>query len=805
MRICWLLLCFFFYSALNAQQGTLTGTVLDEKGGALESTTAQLISFTDSTQKLTTTTDKSGSFTIYNIPYGYYRLRLSYISLQTKTIDSLYFREERFDFNLPDLVLKPKVQNDLDEIIIYAEKPLIQSREGNITFNAGESALSQGSNASDLLTQVPLVTKDPNGKVLVRGKEPRILIDDKPVELNLQQLQDLLESLPGSSIEKIEVLTNPPPQYANEQGGVINITTKKGTVGKSGRLSVFGGTRGEYGANGSFSYRKNGIAININAGFAGNEFTGYGYSFRQNIYKDSTNFFNTNNEYTNQNIRPNFRANIDYEITKSHLLNFVVLYNQNSYDNLNETVFRNINRFDQLYRLSERSINSKGDNYNPNVSVTYTYKTKVPGEVFRLFTNLNYSNSKSDRLFYQQFFNPDYTFNGNDTTQLQINNNISKGYNLRFSYDRPLFNKKTSVSFGGFYNYSFSDIDVEALYKRKGDGALLPLDVLSNYFLFHQNITNVRGSVKQLFENSFSITAGLSMEQTEIYFDLLKAGKDTSNKYWTALPFANLNKTWKNNTNLTLSYRRTIRRPGINELNPTRDFSDPYNIRAGNPSLLASPAHNFDLVLGKSKGNFYANIGVGYNVVEDIYTPIRELLPNSNITETIWQNISGRKEYEMSTWSGYTFSRKLRMNASASYTFNQYSDFDKKNRKYRDGGSLTSNLNTVFTLKDLYSATGSFTYNRFANPQGTVRSSVSMNLALQAKMLQKKLTLTLNMIDPLFQQKNHVFTYGTNFVLENFSSTQTKNYRLSIGYSFIKSAKKPAPKTKAAIQKIIKS
>jgi hypothetical protein len=76
---------------------------------------------------------------------------------------------------------------------------------------------------------------------------------------------------------------------------------------------------------------------------------------------------------------------------------------------------------------------------------------------------------------------------------------------------------------------------------------------------------------------------------------------------------------------------------------------------------------------------------------------------------------------------------------------------------------------------------------------------------LQAKLLRKKLTLTLNMIDPLLQQRNHVFTYGTNFALENFSSTQTKNYRLSLGYSFIKSAKKPAPKTKAAIQKAIKS
>src|SRR4029453_9699161 len=181
------------------------------------------------------------------------------------TLDSIYFRQDRFDFNLTDLVLKPKANEELEEGIVYAEKPLIQSKDGNITFNAGESALAAGSNASDLLNNVPLVAKDPNGKITVRGKEPKILIDDKPVELNLQQLQDLLESLPGSSIEKIEVMTNPPPQYANEQGGVINIVTRKGKVGMGGRLSFTAGTRGEGSINGSFNYRKNKFAINVNA------------------------------------------------------------------------------------------------------------------------------------------------------------------------------------------------------------------------------------------------------------------------------------------------------------------------------------------------------------------------------------------------------------------------------------------------------------------------------------------------------------------------------------------------------------
>src|ERR1700694_601101 len=243
---CWCL----YARAQSDPAGLIAGNVLDEKSKPLEGTTVQLIPFTDTLHPQTIRTDADGAFRFSSIAYGYYRLRFTYLGLHPLTLDSLHLRAERTDFNLNDVVLKPNSATEqMDEVIIYAEKPLIESKDGNITFNAGESALSAGSNASELLTNVPLVTKDPSGKLLVRGKEPKILIDDKPVELNLQQLQDLLESMPGSSIEKIEVMTNPPPQYANEAGGVINIVTRKGTVGMTGRLSVYGGTRGEAGTN----------------------------------------------------------------------------------------------------------------------------------------------------------------------------------------------------------------------------------------------------------------------------------------------------------------------------------------------------------------------------------------------------------------------------------------------------------------------------------------------------------------------------------------------------------------------------
>ena len=173
--------------------------------------------------------------------------------------------------------------------------------------------------------------------------------------------------------------------------------------------------------------------------------------------------------------------------------------------------------------------------------------------------------------------------------------------------------------------------------------------------------------------------------------------------------------------------------------------------------------------------------------MEDIFSQIRNRV--QDITHTTWQNINNRKEYEVSTWSGITASKKLKINLSASYTYNQYASISK-DVKFRDGGSFTSNMNTNYIFTDRYNATGSFTFNRFANPQGSVRSNLSMNMGLQAKMLEKKMTLTLNIIDPLREQQNRTFTYGSNFTLENYSSTQTRNIRLTASYNLTKTTKK---------------
>jgi outer membrane receptor protein involved in Fe transport len=766
--------------------GRIQGSLQDSMHQPIAGATIRLLAGKDSTVLRALQSNTQGEFNLEGIADGSFRLWISVVGFRPFRIDSLLIGTERRSYSLGVITLMPSRSTQLDPVVIVADRSLMQSKDGNLTFLAGDSPLAAGSNASDLLTQVPLVNKDADGKMTVRGKEPKILIDDKPVELNMQQLQDLLESMPGSSIEKIEVMTNPPPQYAQESS-VINIVTRKGRVGKTGRLALAAGTRREWSASGQFTYRKNQFSLQLNAGYSQNRYAGDGYSNRTNSYIDSTNQFNTVNVYVNQTNRPSLRAQLDYDWKKNHTINLLMQYNGNEFDNSNTTFFSNINKNGERWRFSQRNIGSVGENKNLSATATYTWRGK-PGETLRIIGQWNTSDNSNLREFDQSFLFNNGLPTGQDSTQYQDNLTRVFGWNTRLNYDRMLVAKKTYLSMGFFQNHALNEVDVAARYLKFPEGTLLPLPLLEQAFDFRQTIQQYRGSVKHLFTERFSILIGTTYERTQIRFDLRKEGTRVQNRYGNWLPFATLNRSWKEKYNLTLSYKQTIRRPGLGELNPTVDFSDPYNTRFGNPNLLASTAHNFDLIGGWNKTGRYLNLGVGYNLVKDVYSQVRTLTTEGK-TQVTWENISDRREWEVSTWNGFTILKKLKINTSASYTYNLYGSYDRLIRRFQNGGSFTSTLGANYIPNDRQSFSGQFNLNRFATPQGFARWNASLNFGIQRKFLAKRMTVTLNAIDPIRDQRRYTYTYAPNFILENFSQTRTRNYRITGAWSF-----QPKPK-----------
>ncbi len=786
-------LLLFFSTVVTAQNnnsnpGLVIGSILDaDNGKAVPDASLALILLSDTSVVHNQLSLKDGDFLFDKLVFGYYRLRVNAVGYSNLVIDSIYLRAERFDFDLNDIKLN-KNSALLNEVTIYAEKPLIENKDSKIIFNTGESALSSGATTTELLKQTPLVNVDNDGKILLKGKEVKILIDDKPVELDSKQLQDLLESMPGSLIEKIEVMTTPPPQYANERGGVINIVTKKGKVGFNSKININYGTRGEGGISGNLTYRKNKMAVNFAAGYGYSVFNGNSYSNRQNYYTDSSNYFNTLGESHNNSHRPNFRLSVDYDLDKRQSFNFTTQYNGSNSINENNTGYSNLDRFYEIYKLSNRVTGTENENWSPGFNLTYTLKGKNPKALLRIISGFNFNANNNGRDFYQQYLNPDATPTGIDSTQEQNTSSKNNTISLRINYDQPLKGNKLSLNFGATYNRYNNHNVLNTAFMKKPENIFVKNELLSNDFLFHQTIYGLRAAIRYDFVPGFFISIGLQPEYTGTNFDIQNNSNHYINNYWSFLPFATLMKKWANDVSINFSYRRTVQRPRLNELNPSLDYADPYNTRSGNPYLQPYYADNFDLSLGKWNRLYNINASVGYNALQDIYSSIRILQPDGS-TFTTWQNISGRKEYEASLWGGYTLSKKAKANLSFGYAYNVYSAFDRTVRYFRNGGSFYSTLNGSYQFSNLMNANASFTFNRFANPQGRVSSTLSMNMGIQRKFFQKRIIVTFNVIDPFRQQRNTYFTYGSNFNLESYSTTNTRNYRLVLSYVFKKKAK----------------
>lgn len=745
----------------------------------------------------TLVTDENGSFLIENIPFGYYAVSIKMVGYAGFKIDSIHVCADRSDFNLGDIKLSTNT-SDLETVIVYAEKPLIENKDGKITFNASESALSAGATATELLKQTPLITVDEDGKLQMRGKDVKLLIDDKPVEMDARQLQDLLESMPGSMIEKIEVLTNPPPQFANERGGVINIVTKKGKVGKNGRINFNAGSRGEVGINGSYNYRKNKLSINLNTGFIYSQFLGKSYSVRNNVYADSSNFFKTNGNNQTNSIRPNTRVAANYDFDKKQAINIAAVYNSNDNEGVSETEYSNINRFDDLYRLSNREVSSDAMSRNISGTVGYTYKINTAGEVFRIVANAASTISDNARYFYQQFLSVDSIQILSDSTQQQLTLNNNRTYALRVNYDKPLNDKKTFLSFTGAVQKNDSENSLLTTYLRKSDNVQVPNELLSNEFEFFQHILSFNSALRYLLKPTLSITAGLQQEWGSTAFDIVNNPEDYKNSNYSLLPFLTINQKWENGYSIMGSYKRSIQRPGIGQLNPSIDYSDPYNVRFGNPFLLPYFSDNYDLIGGYWRKKFNLNVSVGYNALQQIYSSIRTLQPDGK-TQTSWFNLSGRQEFEASIWGGLNLGKKWKLNANSRYVYNVYSKFDQTNNRFKNNAGLNTSINFSFVQSPLFSVNGNVNYHRFANPQGTVRNNVRTTLGAQHKFFKKNLTMGFVMVDPFRQQQFRNYIQAPNYNLETYSISNTRNYRLTASYNIQKKPTKKLPIKKPSI------
>ncbi len=602
----------------NVKLGSINGKVLDaETKKPIEYANVRLFSAADSSLINGTITSVDGVFSLKKIPVGEYYIEISFIGFE-KMEKAISITKEKLEFSLNDIVLSAQSQ-ELDDVTVVGEKTHIKYEIDKQVINVGKDVTAAGGSAVEVLENTPAVQVDVEGEVSLRGsKDYTVLINGKPSQLSGT---DALKQIPASSIEKIELITNPSAKYEAEGlSGIINIITKKNTMmGFNGLINTTIGTGHKYSTNGTFNFRKKKLNLVTGIEFLEN-YEGVDID-QSSIIFDPTNNYYQNGSIHNVNMQDAlmFTLGFDYDFNDKNSLSILGKGGRRGYDDKSES---ESNDYTDLNPTKNNKDSYKYfDVYGDVMEYTLDYKNKI-GENHEFTLAGHYQ-----------------SWNGYDAEDLRATvggavdemhyyKKTDFNYNTRLNadYKRPL-GKKGSLEAG--YQFKFNDRYEEINFDNYDvntdemvHNAMFSND-LHYYRYIHAGYATYSGEFK-----GFKYKVGIRGEYTNRRINIDAESTEEQNYVlnnqpdW--FPSMHISRDFKNGHSLQASYSRRISRPNPWLLNNNPKYFDANNIFYGSPNLLPQYTDSYELNYRKPFKKVFVSIQTYYRYTTNGFTQERK-------------------------------------------------------------------------------------------------------------------------------------------------------------------------------------
>ncbi|MDB5123152.1 MAG: outer rane beta-barrel protein [Mucilaginibacter sp.] len=276
-----LLISTFSSLAQNRPIAIIRGKVIDSiSNKTLELATVAILDVKDTSSSLIsyTLSDKTGMFTLHNMPVGVpLKILISFVSYQPYRKIFTIKRGETVDLGI--IPLSHKL---LNEVIIKGERPPVVVRKDTIEFNAEAFKTRPNAVVEDLLKKLPGIEVDNQGNIIFNGKSvKKIMVDGHEFFSNDPRIAS--RNLDADMIDKVQVYDdreNDPNHIVpqSQVNKIINLKFKK-ALKKSVFGKVFGGsgTEGRYTAGGLINMFRDTLQISMLG--QGNNLNNTGFSF----------------------------------------------------------------------------------------------------------------------------------------------------------------------------------------------------------------------------------------------------------------------------------------------------------------------------------------------------------------------------------------------------------------------------------------------------------------------------------------------------------------------------------------------
>ncbi len=661
-------------------------------------------------------------------------------------------------------------ETSIQEVVISRKKPLIKTKIDGLIYNVQSDPESKSKNLLEMMKKMPYLSLDSNENILFKGNTNfKILINGKETQLLTTNPKEVLKSIPASTIQNIEIITNPSSKYdAEGASGIINIiTAKKMNDGYNASVNL--------GSRFPKQEQNAGFSLNVQQEKLGISVYGGGYLKRnpeisyQNNQQALSNHLIQDGRTSGKGNGGYFNVNASYEIDSLNLLN--IQLGSNFADNTSKDFLDS--NFSQHNILTENNRSSNNsDSHGKGFEASANYQ-------------VGFRNDKSQLLtFSYRFNNYDYTVNSLTDFQNRLTDSVS---NINQDNDSENSENTFQIDFVKNIKKVYLETGLKAiLRKNSSQYTSIPESLLnSDAFLNRQDMYGAYFSTKfSLFGWNFQ--TGLRLETTDTNVNFTSTDTDVRQNYFNLIPNISIGKNWKEHHGINFGFSQRIKRPGIIRLNPFVNLSNPYFQISGNPYL--KPVINNDLMANYSYNKkINLNLGLGYSFSNKIDLKVSTYDPATNITRTTFENSSSVSRLGLDYNLNYPVIKKLTLgiNGNAAYFLinGEVNDIRVKNNLFTYYIYFSAN----YQFENNWNVNSNIEFNSKmpAGLQSTTNAFMGSSFSFSKSILDNRFSFSAYINNPFNQFRKAVTeTQGTDFYQNNYVEDYFRSFGFTITYKF---------------------
>ena len=546
-------------------------------------------------------TNKKGEFD-FEIPSdrGRFHLQLTmvgYKKLDTIVVFPVAGKEQSAAANEDYWSIKMEPDTTvLERVTVTATRALMQFGIDRKIFNVEKNIASIGGTAVDVIRNLPLVSVDINGNVILRNSAPQIFLDGKLATLSPDQI-------PADAIQSIELITNPSARFDASGGGsgIINIVLKKNRrIGYNGDFRFGINSKLRMNMGGNINLRQGKINLFINGNFVQRKTTIIANSDRITSNRTGISTAYQDETTTDKGQFEFIKTGFDYLIDNRNTITIATLGSIGKFTPFSQSqVLFNWLGSSKPDTVNDRLTASDGKFRSFRELVSFKHNFPKPGKEFT--ADINFSQNRNQSL--SSVMSTLYAYKGGPNlstyTQLQQREGANSSISFQSDHVNPI---STNSKLEAGASLTVRKTDNKNITGFPGmNGAISKLDSLSASYINRDHVYAAYAIFSNQVKN-FGYQFGLRIESSGYRGELLRAfdGKENSNSFTNSFPFSLfpsifLTQKIKDGQEFQLSYTRRMNRPFVFQLSPFLDFTDSLNLTQGNPHLRPEFTNSFEI------------------------------------------------------------------------------------------------------------------------------------------------------------------------------------------------------------------